>query len=117
MLTTNMPACGPTVRQVQYTGAAAVNINYNPGVPFKLLEVRVHLSAAGGASENLVVKSDDVSGSAYDTVYLTENMNTVADLVDSLDTPSYFKEGDGLLITYTNTNTRTYGITITVEDI
>ena len=94
-----------------YTGAAAVSIALDAG-QVQIERIEVHLSAAGGAAENLVVKLDALAGAAYDVVYLTEDMDTVTDIVFQPDRPLEFVNGDKLVITYTNTNTRTYGISV-----
>ena len=47
------------------TGSGAVSITINPERAWQLDEIRVHLSAAGGAG-NLTVTLDANAGAAYD---------------------------------------------------
>lgn len=99
------------------TGAAAVSMTVAPGVAFQIEEIRVHLSAAGGAVENLTITLDSGVGAAYDTVLLTQAMNAVTDLVWQPPRPYIFSRGDEIDIAYANTNTRTYGIEVIFSGI
>ena len=106
----------------RFTGAAGVtaaNTFIQPGKPFELLEVRVHLNAASATSENLVISLDGGAAAAkYDTVLATQDMNTVADYVYTPTRPHRFTHAsDKLIMTWTNTNTKTYGIEIVYRHI
>ena len=79
---------------------------------FVISTIKIHLSAAGGASENLVISIDSGQGAAYDIVLLTQDMNTVQDLVYQPDFVIPFKIGDEIDVTYANTNSRTIGMEI-----
>ena len=96
------------------TGAAAVAIELAPGTQFRVIEVRGHLSAAGGAG-NLTVTVDANAGAAYDTVLKTQDMTSVTDLMYQPDTPFYLDADDKILIAWENASARTYGITIVYE--
>lgn len=98
----------PTVERA--TGAAALAMTLAPGVPFKIVGVRLHLSAAGGASENFTMTLDSGQAAAYDTVLLSQDMNTATDVVDN--TEHFFEADDEVDFAYANTNTRTYGLEV-----
>ena len=83
-----------------------------PGVAFQIEEVRVHLSAAGGASENLTVTLDSDTGAAYDVVLASQDMELVQDWVWQPSRPHMFQADDEIDIAYTNTNGRTYGVEV-----
>ena len=104
-------------RSAKYTGAAAVAIDFTPSstkdpVKFSVREVRVHLSAAGGAAENLVISLDSGSGSAYDVVFSTTAMVAATDVVYVPEVAHIFEKTDVFKIVYANSNGRTYGIEI-----
>ena len=95
------------------TGAVAIAYSFNPGKSVHVTEVRVHLSAVGGAAENLTIKHNSALGAAYDVLHHTEAMAAVADLVWRPDLgPWYIAKGDTLDIAYANSNNRTYGLEI-----
>jgi hypothetical protein len=93
------------------TGAAAIAVTVAPGKAWQLREIRVHLSAAGGAG-NLTATIDNGTAAAYDTVVLTQDMTSVVDLEWQPDFPMSFASGDELDIAWANASTRTYGIEI-----
>ena len=76
------------------------------------MAVRVHLSAAGGAVEDLVIALDSGTATAHDVVLSTTAMNAAADVHFQPDTPFHIAKGDVLDVKYTNTNLRTYGLDI-----
>lgn len=90
------------------TGNTAINESIDPGKQGWLKEVRVHLSAAGGAG-NLTVTLDSIAGSTYDTVLMSQDMTSVTDLVWQPDVPVHFDNGDKLVIAWANGSGRTYG--------
>lgn len=100
-----------SLRVEKATGAAAIAHTIAPGVEFKLIEIRVHLSAAGGAG-NLTVNLDSINGAAYDLNVLTQDMTAITDLVWQPDIPMHFQTGDELDVAWANAGTKTYGIEI-----
>ena len=102
------------------TGAAAINTTTVVAAVFRLKAVTVHFSAAPTTSENLIVKLDATAGVAYDTTLykVDPSVGAVTDIV-------YMPEGDGLLcasgdeivVTFTNTDTVTYGLRIVTEAV
>ena len=95
----------------QTTGAVAIATTIAPGFKWALKEIRVHLSAAGGAGD-LTATIDSGTAAAYDIVILTQDMTSVVDLISQLDTPMIFGEDDELDIAWANANSRTYGLEV-----
>jgi len=93
------------------TGIAAINETIIPSSAWQLDEIRVHLSAAGGAG-NLTATIDADAGAVYDNVILTQDMTLVADLVYQPDRPMLFDSGDKFVIAWANANGRTYGLEV-----
>ena len=102
-------------KKVTDSGAAAINFLLTPGTPFRLLSVKLHLQATGGATENLVIQQDSEDGSAFDTVLLTQDMASLADKFWQPTAPELFSGGDSIKITYYNTNLRAWGLTVSYE--
>jgi hypothetical protein len=91
--------------------SGAISHTVNPGSAWQLEEIRVHLSAAGGAGD-LTATIDNDAGEEYDTVILTEDMTSTADVLYAPERPLHFAAGDKLIIAYSNANNRTYGVEV-----
>jgi hypothetical protein len=96
--------------QYRQTGSGAMNLTLTVDQNIVIKSIALHLSAAGGASENFVAQVDSDAGSAYDTKLLVQDMNTTTDIFDT--TERYIPAGDDIDFTYTNTNARTWGLTV-----
>lgn len=94
-------------RATAETGAIALTID--PGVPFRLIAIKVHLSAVGGAG-NLTVTTDANAGATYDAVLALQDMSAIADYVYVPDNPIPFVAGDKVVIAWANAGNKTYGI-------
>jgi hypothetical protein len=100
------------------TGSAAISKTTAIAAAFELISITLHLSAAGTTSENFVVKKDSGDGTVYDTNMFTLDLSTDS-VVDMILTPlkddlqQFYASGDEIAITWPNTETRTYGLTIT----
>ena len=104
-------------RTQRATGSAAIAMTIAPGQPFQIDEVRVHLNAVGGATENLTITLDSGTSAVYDTVLLTQAMAAASDVVWKPDRPYIFNATDEVDIAYANTNTRTYGVEVIYSTI
>lgn len=93
------------------TGAAALAVTLAPGTRFRLHEVRIHLSAAGGAGD-LTATVDAFSGAAYDIQILKQDMTSIVDFVWQPDKIMQFEIGDEIDFAWANAQTKTYGLTI-----
>jgi hypothetical protein len=106
-----------TTLRVSDTGSAAASLSYTvpTGGTFDLNSVTVTLSAAPTTSENLTVTLDSAIGAAYDVVlYTVDPSATSATSITWQPTvPLYLRPGDAVTLAYTNTDTRTWGATIT----
>ena len=103
------------IRSQKATGSAAINMTITAPTPSKgwsLERVEVHLSAAPTTSEDFIIQKDDADGAQYDVVYLQEDLSTssVKDIVYLPEKDITLSPTDTIKITYTNTDTRTYGI-------
>lgn len=93
------------------TGAAAIATTLAPGRAFQLLEIRIHLSAAGGAG-NLTVTVDANAGAAYDLNIITQDMTAVTNLIWQPTYPMHFDSGDEIDFAWLNAGTKTYGLEV-----
>lgn len=102
------------IRVTNATGAVAIATTLAPAQSFRLVEVRVHLSAAGGAGD-LTATVDAAAGAAYDINLLTQDMTALTDLIWQPDKPLQFESGDEIDFAWANGAGRTYGLTIIWE--
>jgi hypothetical protein len=112
--TTELLDIGSRGKIVNVTGAAAVAYTLKPATPFRLRELRIHLSAAGGAG-NLTATMDAGEGAAYDLVVLTQDMTAVVDLIWTPTNPLQFEAADEIDFAWANAQTKTYGMTIVYD--
>lgn len=95
------------------TGAAAIDYSFSATGKRYITEVSLHLSAAGGAAENFVIKHNSALGAVYDVNIYSVDMTAIQDIVWKPDGGFHeLNTGDTLDIDYTNTNTRTYGLEV-----
>ena len=96
------------------TGSSAISETVTPGAAFRLEEVRLHLSAAGGTSENFIVTLDGgATASVYDTILFQQDMESVSDIVwKPTRAIECLHASDAISVSYTNSNSRTYGLTV-----
>jgi hypothetical protein len=110
----------PTVTPA--TGAAAISASTALAADFELDSITVHFSAAPTTSENLVVTLDAGAGAEYDTVLASINPAAQA-AQDLVITPEEYGFGklyastDAITVTYTNTDTVTYGLRIVTTEV
>ena len=98
------------------TGALAISSTLNPDRAFQLDEVRLHLSAAGGAG-SFSIQVDSIDGSTYDVVLNSQDMTSLADYVYMPTRPHEFTEGDKLIFAYPNAGSKTYGLLVNFKGI
>jgi len=106
-----------TVVQAKATGAAAINLTTAVAAEFRLVQVTCHFSTAPTTSENFVVKLDAQGGAVYDTTLFTTNpsLSSETDIAFIPDSNLDFFAGDEIVVTFTNTDARVYGVTIYYE--
>lgn len=79
-------------------------------VEWKLVGFDLHMSAAGGTSENLVVTIDAAAGAVWDTPIYSQDMNVVQSVVKQFDPVIELNPYDVIKFSYANTNSRTWGL-------
>jgi hypothetical protein len=100
------------------TGTGAISTTFSKNlVGQKMVSFRLHLSAAGGAAEAFTLTLDSGAGTAYDAVlYQKADMTLITDVVYVFEEPIPFRNyNDKLTFTYTNTNSRTWGLEVVFE--
>lgn len=102
------------------TGAAAIAYS-TPAITAgkrKVISVMIHFNSAPTTSGNLTIKYDP-AGALYDTQLLAVNpgSSSLTDIVWSPDGELLLVPGEVLTITYANADTKTYGITIKMEEV
>jgi len=98
------------------TGSGALAHTLAPGRAFRLLEVRLHLSAAA-TQETLTITADSNEGAAYDLVFDSQAMAGVVDHVYRPAHPAIFMKGDELDFAWGNTDARTFGLEIIYQEL
>jgi hypothetical protein len=86
-----------------------------PGVVFRLEEIRLHLATAGGAGAgDFTVSLDSGAGADYDVVLISQDMAAVSDFVfrPVADQRVLFDEKDKLVLGWPNTNNVKYGLEV-----
>jgi hypothetical protein len=114
-----------SVYKVNATGAAAISVANGAtlvipaGQHYRLVSVTCLLNAAPTTSENFVITLDQNAGAAYDVQLYSTDLaaGSVTDLVWFPDEQLLLEGGDSIDVTYTNTDTRTYGLQITAERV
>jgi hypothetical protein len=87
-----------------------MSLTFDPEGACILDEIRLHLSAASATSESFVVTLDSCAGSEYDVNLVTQDMNTIKDLV--IPCVHKLNDVDKLTFAWTNTNSRTWGLEV-----
>lgn len=87
------------------------------GCIYRVISATLHLNAAATTSENLTITMDCVEGANYDTLLYTIDLAAIptTNLVWQPDVDFYLFGGDGLDVVWTNTDGRTWGLTVTME--
>jgi len=97
-----------------FINTETVRPEIRPGVPFRIMELRLHLSAVTDAAEDFCMMLDSGHGTAYDAKLIAQDLQNV-------DPPDYvvvftvaecriFNADDALYFTYANTNDKTWGL-------
>jgi len=96
------------------TGATAVSLSCRAYDNATIERVAIKLSAAATTSQNVVVTLDSGLGAAYDTVVRVFNPQALGgtSFVWSPECPLSIGPTDAIVVTYANTDTLTYGVTI-----
>ena len=102
----------------KYTGTGTAIGTFAPGVPFKLLGFRLHMSGVMASAETLTIIAKD-GDSAYDTTLLSQDMyaTSILDLVEDFgDKEWYFDADDTIVMAFSaNTGADTYAAKLIYE--
>jgi len=93
-------------------GNASIHYELAVDRPWQLEEIRLHLSANGGTSENFTATIQSAEGSEYNLVVNAQDMNAVADEQYQPYRPIQLRSTDKILFEYTNTNFQQWGLEI-----
>lgn len=104
-----------SIKTARYEGNSAMAVTFDPGSEWWLHEIRVHLNAADGATENLVLQQVSDINEKYNYILDTEAFSSLADYQYLPTRPMHFVNGDKLSATLANANKRIYGIEIKYE--
>ncbi len=101
-------------RKEYYTDNGAIDELFSPETEWMLFEIRLHLSAVGGAGDLIVKIESDTSTAAeeYDVVLLTQDMTAITDLHWQPAMPIHLEPNDTIGITWANASSRVYGIEV-----
>ena len=110
-------AAGTTYAEKNFkaTGSGAMSETITIDKATKILSIHLHLSSVGATAENLSIYIDSDSGTAYDNVLITQDMNTLTDFFSN--TEIHLFPGSDLDFTYTNTDASTWGLEVVFGDI
>lgn len=100
------------------TGAGALATALTPKTPFRLLSVMLHLNGAP-TQETFTIKCDAGRGSAYDTLLYSQDLSvdTPTDVIRTFGEGYDFLPDDEIDCAWTNTDTKTYGITANYQTV
>ena len=101
------------------TGAIAISASASVTVPSVLTSVTTKFSAAPAASENYTITWNKNAGAAYDVVLYSvdPSVASLTSIVWLPDNDIVLEAGDSIDVAFVNTNTRTHGTQITLEDV
>ena len=80
-------------------------------VDFKIIEVRLHLSAAGGEG-NLTITLESNDDPVHNINFVTQDMTLLQDFVWRPTPRALFQRGDTVKIEWANANDRVYGLEV-----
>jgi hypothetical protein len=93
-------------------GNGVLNFEVSPTGPGQLEGVRITLDAASATSETLVVKIVSDKGVEYNITLESQDMNTLSYHVWQPTRPQPYFQGDKISVTWTNTNSRVFGLEV-----
>lgn len=100
------------------TGSAGIATSKTALYPSRLISVTCNFNAAPTTSEDFIVTLNLNAGAAYDSVLYTRDPSSPStkSIVWTPGDEIRLEPGDAIDVTYTNTDTRTYGVQITIEE-
>jgi len=108
---------GVVVEFQEHTGATTLATALAPGIPFRLLRIDLHLNAAA-TQETFTAKVDAGRvANVYDTLLISQAMSGITDVNKTFGKGFEFQDDDEIDCDWTNTDTKTYGLTYVWEPI
>ena len=99
------------------TGAIALSATAVKATELK--SVSLNLNTAPTTSENFTITLNANAGAAYDILLYSVDLSSgsTTTMVWYPDEPLFLETGDSIDVAYTNTDTRTYGVQITMLEL
>ena len=97
-----------------YNTTGAVSLTVGTGQAIRIHEIRLGLSAAGGAG-NLTAVIQDGDYATIDLNVLTQDMTSASDVQEIYEGDFDLAAGDTLVLAYANANNKTYLIKVIYE--
>ena len=94
-----------------HTGNSALATALSPKTPFKLMSVELHVNTAGTQQTFTITKDAGRVATVYDALLLSQTMVGTTDVIKTWDDGLPCMEQDEIDCAWTNTDTRTYGLT------
>lgn len=98
-------------QHVYETGSGVLNYTLDPEAAGQIEEVRLHLSAAGGAG-SFTVTLESGKSSEYNIVFNTQDMSSAADEHWQPTRPAQFFNGDKFVFAWPNAGSKTWGLEV-----
>ncbi|TVQ38479.1 MAG: hypothetical protein EA384_09105 [Spirochaetaceae bacterium] len=99
---------------VKRSGSGPIDVTVDPGKSWLLHEIRLHLSANGGAGTYTAKIKSSVS-EAYDVVLQSQDMTSVADNIFRPAQPARIASTDGIRMEYANASSRVWGLEVVLS--
>lgn len=88
-----------------------------PGELFRMVEIRLHLSSASAQADDLTITLDSGEDAVYDCIFITNDMNGLADYAYSWGKAlsHNFKATDAIIFAWANKDNRTWGLEVVYD--
>jgi hypothetical protein len=83
--------------------------------PWEFYGYEVHVGSAPATTANLIITKDSAAGSYWDANYLTQDMDTVTDVVEMFETPILLAPDDLVFVNWANADADTWGVEFKVR--
>ncbi len=98
------------------SGAINTTETLSPKTPFRLLDVKLHLNSVA-TQETFTLTCNAGRSSAYDTLLYSKAMSGVTDIIVPFGVGYDFYDNDVIDPAWTNTDSKTYGITYSYQTV
>ena len=118
-LSVDVTRLGRVINKAGATGSGAISASRTVTNFERLTSITLHFSSAPTTSQDFTITIDMNAGAAYDYQLASFNpaVLSLTDYVFMPDGDLYLQNGDQIVLAYTNTDGRTYGVQITTEDV